>query len=114
MATTIHHGKNKIKRSKLAEWDGAIVRCNPIIVRNDVLWAESTHHLTKENGIERMNCVREVLSRSEGVPIPINYLCSLAIKLGYPTCGLKEKGPRYQHLILLDKGLPEFSIQNTH
>jgi hypothetical protein len=57
------------------------------------------------NGLIRMNCVVMALIALNGIEVPVEVVCRLAISLGYTCAQLKEIGPRHQLLTLCEQGL---------
>jgi hypothetical protein len=57
------------------------------------------------NGLIRMDCVVMALIALNGIEVPVEVVCRLAISLGYTCAQLKEIGPRHQLLTLCEQGL---------
>ena len=57
------------------------------------------------NGLIRMNCVVMALIALNGIEVPVEVVCRLAISFGYSCAQLIEIGPRHQLLTLCEHGL---------
>lgn len=98
---------DKMKRVRQHEnWRNAFVVYNIDHLRDDARWTQCTHSAgLSGNGLERANRLRAALIALNGIEVPVDVVCRLAISLGYSCKELKEIGPRHQLLSLCERGL---------